>query len=280
MLKYRLIFGPVMIAGLLGLFWLDAYLERQLPDWPAGVALAAAAAVLLPLGAIEFAALIQAKGVAVNKAIAALGTVAAAWAVYCPQPSPVLAVVVAAVCVAALVFHIRKAELAGAMAAAGGTLLIVTVLGVMGGFFLAMRHDHSAYAVLAVMLITKSGDIGAYFTGRAIGKHKLIPFLSPKKTWEGLAGAVGLAVLVSLGAAWLAKHYDIGVYPLGLAAACGAAFALIGHAGDLMMSLFKRDAGVKDSGSTIPGFGGVLDVIDSPLLVAPVAYWLLRLAAS
>ncbi len=278
MLKYRLIFGPVMIAGLLGLFWLDALLETRLSDWPAGLALAAAAAVLLPLGAIEFAELIQAKGVAVNKAIAALGTVAAAWAVYCPQPSPVVAIVMAVVCVAALAFHIRKAELVGAMAAAGGTLLIVTALGVMGGFFLAMRHDHSAYVVLAVMLITKSGDIGAYFTGRALGRHKLIPFLSPKKTWEGLAGAVGFAILVALGAAWLARHYDIGDYPLGLAALCGVTFALVGHAGDLMMSLFKRDAGVKDSGATIPGFGGVLDVIDSPLLVAPVAYWVLHVA--
>jgi phosphatidate cytidylyltransferase len=77
--------------------------------------------------------------------------------------------------------------------------------------------------------------------------------------------------------AWVLQRAGVPRSPgVGLGAVCGAVFALVGQAGDLAESLFKRDAGIKDSGRWLPGFGGVLDLLDSVLMVAPVAYWLLR----
>ena len=174
-------------------------------------------------------------------------------------------------------------------------MLSVAYLGLMPGFLLAMRRWHSAWAILAILLITKMGDTGAYFTGRMLGRHKLIPWVSPGKTWEGLAGAVVWSTLFAIFFAWLSQHTDLMAvyrtqagstvptlqprhYHLGVMALCGVLLAVVGHAGDLTMSLFKRDAGIKDSGSVIPGMGGLLDLLDSPLLAAPVAYWMLAWA--
>ena len=138
----------------------------------------------------------------------------------------------------------------------------------------------SAWWIVGVILITKSCDTGAYFTGRAIGRHKMIPWLSPGKTWEGLAGGVVLAVIVAAAMAAASRAFldEADHVPTWLGIVCGAVFALVGQCGDLTMSLFKRGAGIKDSSNVLPGLGGVLDVIDSPLMVAPVAFWVLELA--
>ncbi len=138
-------------------------------------------------------------------------------------------------------------------------------------------------ALLSLLLVVKFGDTGAYFVGRAWGRHKLAPVLSPGKTWEGALGGLAASVigaLVALGplanalgcletmsvSRWLSESV---VYDLLVGAA--------GMAGDLAESLLKRDAGAKDSSSWLPGFGGVLDILDSLLLAAPVAYacWVL-----
>jgi len=132
-----------------------------------------------------------------------------------------------------------------------------------------------------VLLITKSMDIGAYFTGRSIGRHKLIPWLSPGKTWEGLFGGVAVAAAVGAGAASFSHHARLDFPVLWWhGAVFGAFLGLIGQAGDLLASLLKRDAGMKDYSQRLLGFGGVLDVIDSPLLVAPIAYWCLTWLAA
>ena len=124
----------------------------------------------------------------------------------------------------------------------------------------------------------KSTDIGAYFGGRALGRHKMIPWLSPGTTWEGLffgvltAGGVAAAMGHSLPGHGMAMAPWQGFV-------FGAIIGAIGQVGDLLESLMKRDAEVKDSGRLIPGFGGVLDVIDSPLFAAPFAYLLLSVFA-
>jgi phosphatidate cytidylyltransferase len=88
-----------------------------------------------------------------------------------------------------------------------------------------------------------------------------------------------MAAGVGAGGAWVLQRYEGTVVPdVALGALAGALFAVLGQAGDLIESLFKRDAGMKDSGRSVPGFGGVLDIMDSVLVVAPAAYWLLRLA--
>ena len=183
---------------------------------------------------------------------------------------------------AAVIKHSRHQRVDGAMANAGGTLLAIVYLGVLPGFFLPICMTHSAWMVLGIVGVVKAADVGAYFTGKSIGRHKLIPWLSPGKTWEGffggllLSGIVGAAIAMGLrdNVASLANVPTAWVYIGG--AISGALLGAAGQVGDLLESLLKRDAGVKDSGK-VPGFGGVLDILDSPLLAAPVAYWLLKL---
>jgi len=182
----------------------------------------------------------------------------------------------------------------GAVAVAAVTMLALIYMGLLPGFLLAIRRWHSAWVVFGILLIIKSCDIGAYFTGRAFGRHKLIEWLSPKKTWEGLAGGVALSAAVAVGLAWLNTRfeiaglwqlregkmvYEVNDFHLLRSMGAGALFGAFGQFGDLVASLFKRDAGIKDSGNSIPGFGGLLDVVDSPIVVAPLAYWLLVLGS-
>jgi phosphatidate cytidylyltransferase len=131
------------------------------------------------------------------------------------------------------------------------------------------------YYLLYFLLITKLSDTGAYATGSLIGRHKMIPRISPGKTWEGFVGALVFSTVASLlfvhffgdrmaGMNW--KHATI----LGIILAIGAVI------GDLIESLFKREAGVKDSGKFFPGIGGILDLLDSLLFNAPIMYVYLR----
>ena len=132
--------------------------------------------------------------------------------------------------------------------------------------------------VLYMIVVVKFGDIGAFFVGSAWGRHKLFPRISPAKTWEGLCGGVAASVAASL-VFWTCFRGDFGVLALPLvhAVVLGVVLAVSGLVGDLVESMFKRAAGVKDSGASIRGMGGVLDVYDSLLLSAPVFYVYLRL---
>ena len=120
-------------------------------------------------------------------------------------------------------------------------------------------------------------------TGTLLGRHKLIPWVSPGKTWEGLVGGLVLsggvamlAIVLSRQVADDPRFHQLAEMPLWRAAFIGILFGITGQAGDLLASVLKRDARLKDSGHSLPGFGGVLDVVDSVLLVAPVAFWALK----
>jgi phosphatidate cytidylyltransferase len=128
--------------------------------------------------------------------------------------------------------------------------------------------------LLLVLVGTAACDTGAYFVGSLMGRRKLIPHISPAKTWEGLAGGVLGAVVAAVALSGLLKLSILAAALLGLAL-CAAAVA-----GDLAESLIKRAAGVKDSGSLIPGHGGVLDRIDSTLFVLVTVYWFVILNSS
>jgi phosphatidate cytidylyltransferase len=128
----------------------------------------------------------------------------------------------------------------------------------------------STAAVALTIFVPKVCDIGAYFTGRLLGRHRMSPVLSPKKTWEGAAGGIiaGASVAIGIDQLW------VPVTSYWWSAGClGLALAVAGILGDLAESLIKRDAMRKDASQIMPGFGGVLDVIDSILFAAPVAYW-------
>ena len=131
------------------------------------------------------------------------------------------------------------------------------------------------YYLLYFILITKISDSGAYLVGSLIGRHKMIPRISPGKTWEGFVGAVVVSTLASL----VFVHY-LGDKLSGMNALHGTILGVVlGIAaviGDLIESIFKREAGVKDSGRFFPGIGGILDLLDSLLFNAPIMYLYLR----
>ena len=131
------------------------------------------------------------------------------------------------------------------------------------------------YFLLYFVLITKFSDTGAYSVGSLIGKHKMIPRISPGKTWEGFAGALLFSMLASL----IFVHF-LGSNMRGMnmthAMVLGLILGLCAVIGDLIESLFKREAGIKDSGSYFPGIGGILDLLDSLLFNAPIMYLYLR----
>ena len=131
------------------------------------------------------------------------------------------------------------------------------------------------YYVLYFILVTKFSDSGAYAVGSLIGRHKMIPRISPGKTWEGFGGAILVATGASILFAYLAGARLPGM-TLGHAVALGVVLSVAAVVGDLIESIFKREAGVKDSGRFFPGIGGVLDLLDSLLFNAPIMYLYLR----
>ena len=131
------------------------------------------------------------------------------------------------------------------------------------------------YYVLHFILVTKFSDLGAYVTGSLIGKHKMIPRISPGKTWEGFGGAIVISTLVSIGYAKLAEPH-LANMTLPHAMILGILLSSTAVIGDLIESVFKREAGVKDSGRLFPGIGGILDLMDSLLFNAPLMYLYVR----
>ena len=149
----------------------------------------------------------------------------------------------------------------------GVNLFAIIYLGLLSSFVLGVRIDFGLWPLLMFIFTVKSSDIGAYTAGKLLGKHKFSPTISPGKTWEGMAGAAILAAVVG---SIFAK--SCGIMPIWLGAVFGVIFAFLGQLGDLAESMIKRDAQQKDSANSLPGFGGILDVIDSPLATAPFAY--------
>ena len=137
-----------------------------------------------------------------------------------------------------------------------------------------MVHESGIMLAVWVVAVAKFGDVGALLTGLWIGKTKMAPSFSPKKTWEGLAGGVVLSVIVSISFALFGGSS----MPEGLtvltATITGVFICLAGVVGDLIESAFKREAKVKDSGTIIRGIGGVFDLADSLILAFPTAYFL------
>ena len=165
----------------------------------------------------------------------------------------------------------------GHMINLSGAVFAIVYIGLLGSFMVLLRVAYGIMAVFSMALITKMCDVGAYTVGRLIGRHKMAPSLSPGKTIEGGIGGMCFAVL----AAWFStavlfplatgvpsKTTWIGVVIYGLSV------GLAGALGDLAESLIKRDVSRKDSGVNVPGFGGFLDIFDSLLLAAPVAFGL------
>jgi phosphatidate cytidylyltransferase len=170
----------------------------------------------------------------------------------------------------------------GTMAAIAGTVLAVAYVGLLGSFIIQFRWlegRHEGLVALAALVATAKGsDVGAYTLGRIAGRHKLWPRLSPNKTVEGAVGGL-LSGLIACLAVIAIGHSLLGLPSLSWPEAVGFGLVVGASAqlGDLMESMIKRDCARKDASDTLPGFGGVLDVMDSLLFAGPVAYgyWIL-----
>ncbi len=229
----------------------------------------ALAAVLL--AGWELANALGARGVRVPMPPVVLGTVAMLGAAYAGGPDALLLAAFLTV-LAVLVWRLPEGPAGYVRDVTGGAFLTLYVPFLAGFAMLLLRETDGADRIVAFVLVTVCSDVGGYAVGVLIGRHPMAPTVSPKKTWEGFAGsalfsAVGGALIVALllhAPAW------VGVL-LGLAAAGSATL------GDLGESLLKRDLGVKDLGSLLPGHGGLMERLDSLVATAPVAWALLSL---
>lgn len=150
----------------------------------------------------------------------------------------------------------------------------VTVFGLLYiawffSFFIQLKFlPHGSLLVAFLVLVTKMGDVGAYFIGGLLGKHNLIPRISPHKTVEGTIGGLLFSVATALASkSYLPNFHFAHLFTLGLL------LGILAQVGDLAESLLKRACEVKDSGKNISGFGGILDLIDSLIFTAPIFYF-------
>lgn len=161
-----------------------------------------------------------------------------------------------------ITYYYPRVDLPGILLSYVGALYIG--IAITSVYFL--RQQWGIWPVVTLLLLNWGTDSGAYFVGKSLGKRKFAPSISPKKTWEGFFGGLAVSVLVGL---FISYFWDIGIIHI---ISLSLLISFAGQMGDLTESVFKRSAGVKDSGNIIPGHGGMLDRMDSLLMAAPVAY--------
>jgi phosphatidate cytidylyltransferase len=173
-----------------------------------------------------------------------------------------------------LAASLRTGDLAKALPRAA--LLVTGIVYIFGCWKCATPlREQNPHWLMYALLLSWSGDIGAYYVGRAFGRHKMAPRISPHKTWEGAVASVAASVLIA-GAYLLRFMPEVEVARvIGLTVAANAA----GQIGDLAESAMKRGAGRKDSGGILPGHGGFLDRVDSTLFTLPLIYAYLKLVS-
>ena len=271
MLKTRLLLGSLMATAAGGVLYFDSFFA---PHYPILLLLALAVGVLATR---EFVALIPAEH-RPREWLCLLGVAAYILLPFIHRTfwvyrTDAMGEIFAALVVSAFLIELfQYRESGGSVARVAHFAMVVGYLGILPNFFLKLRWLHSEHSGLILTLaifVPKCCDIGAYFAGRAFGKHPMTPRLSPKKTWEGLAGGLAVAMGTAIAAGQCVPLFSGGIID---AAAFGLLVGIAGVLGDLAESLIKRDASAKDASRTVPGFGGVLDVIDSILFAGPVVY--------
>lgn len=283
MLSWRLLLGTLIIGALAGLCWLDHHSASPgiwLMPLAVAFALLASGEVLYLANAggmqpLPWAVYLGNLGLVLSNWAswfrpgahqAGSGTVALDWVLFALGAGVLL------IFLGEMQRYQKPGRTLVHLAAAVFGLVYV---GVLLSFVVELRMTWGIGALASLVIVVKLGDIGAYTVGRLIGRHKLAPVLSPGKTIEGAFGALALACLGS----WATFHWLVpALMPnapptlwwgwIGF----GLLVGIAGLLGDLAESLIKRDVGCKDSSQWLPGFGGVLDILDSILLAAPVAW--------
>ena len=286
-IKHRLISGFSIAGALFAAFF-------YMPDGGIPFVLAALAAVM----ALEFYQMMSAGGVANFRVYGTLGVVALVIVTWCSgvrtggqADGSWDAVVLFLVTIGIFIRQFPQKDNPHPLRTIGGTLFGILYVGPLWNFLTKLLLFGRPVAVegiwwtgrwllLYAVFAAKFTDIGAYVIGCSFGRHKLIPRISPGKSWEGVFGGVLVGTLVGTLYVWALRDL---LAPVGLtwtrALPLGVALSVCAVVGDLTESLFKRAANVKDSGGVIPGMGGILDVLDSILFTAPAVYLFLRLVA-
>lgn len=175
-------------------------------------------------------------------------------------------------CLFTFVLLFIRRENSQTLASVAVTMFGLLYIGWFFSFFIKLKFlPHGSLLVVFLILVTKMGDVGAYLIGRSIGKHGLIPRVSPNKTVEGTIGGL----LFSVGTSLLSKTY-LPNFSYAHLLTLGLLLGILAQVGDLAESLIKRDCAAKDASNNIPGFGGMLDVIDSLLFTAPIFYFYVK----
>lgn len=197
-----------------------------------------------------------------------------------PDPAITLAgahfVIIAFTAITLVSTTLRGAPFDKMIASVGATMLGILYVPLLGSHLLSIRMGFSpvlsAHLLSFFFLVLMGADAGAYYVGRAIGKHKLAPSISPGKTWEGVAG--GIAAALAMGA--LSHFWFFRELPLKFILPLAVVMTVVGILGDLAESALKRGAGAKDAANLLPGHGGLLDRLDSLLFNAPLIYYFAR----
>ncbi|MHC4697423.1 MAG: phosphatidate cytidylyltransferase [Planctomycetota bacterium] len=332
----RVAYGALTLVVVLAIFSSDAAVAKEAVGLTGpladllrqGSTIPVVMVVLFILGAVEMNRLLRLKGARPHTSFAYLMTAvliltpwlsAAGWLGHGAVEVEGIywqAVWLMVATIGAGILTVMRSEPNGALRDMNATLAMIVFLGFLGSFGVQLRcardtpAEDGAWLLLIVVLVTKASDIGGYLAGSVLGRHKLLPPISPAKSVEGAVGGMlcsaavamafavvcsgalaltsrGYAVdLVGVGSsayvlldemtrAFSLVHAEGGLHPALRAFIFGIVLSAAGQFGDLIESCFKRDAGVKDSGNVIPRFGGILDLIDSLVPAMPVAWFLL-----
>jgi phosphatidate cytidylyltransferase len=241
------------------------------------------AAIALAAGLFEFYSLTKKLELKADAAVAYIGSTVLFLAFLVDAPARAADLLLLALALFVITVLISQAfrfqvDFSKMLTGIGVTILGVLYVAFLGGFLVSTRVGFEGHAYLSThllgyfFLVLMGSDTGAYFTGRALGKHKLAPKISPGKTWEGLIGGI---VAASAFAA-LATFWFFPELPYQYSIPLAVVMAIVGVLGDLAESAIKRGANAKDAASVLPGHGGFLDRLDSLLLNAPILYYFAR----
>lgn len=250
----------VTLAGLITFFF---------PNW----AFSLLASVMIGIALLEFFNLVERKGIFVYKYFGVIIGMCVPVIIYFQMGGegyftlePFFIVIA---CLFIFVLQFIRRDSSQALASIAVTLFGLLYIAWFFSFCIKLKFlPRGALLVSFLILVTKMGDVGAYFIGSVIGRHNLIPRISPHKTVEGTIGGLAFSVTTAV-----ACKSFLPVFPYSHLIVLGLLLGILAQVGDLAESLLKRDSGVKDSGNALSGFGGMLDLIDSLLFTAPIFYF-------
>jgi phosphatidate cytidylyltransferase len=272
-LSKRLLTAAIVIPVLILLFYLG------------GLWFFALIEIVIYIGVAEYYRMIETKGLLPQRwvgTIAALGLGLIAFFGTDLYTALFMTVAVLAI----LSFQLTRLDIQSAITGSAATVTGVVYVGWLLSHAILLRNwplepgspDLGFFFVILVIATTFLADAGAFFAGRYLGRHKLWPRISPGKTWEGAAGGV---VVGTLGTVATKLVFDAWIFETGMPVIhcliLGVILCVVSIFGDLTESMLKRDAGIKDSGTIVPGHGGILDRLDSLLFTIPTTYYYLKI---